>query len=1163
MSQALADRNLLFGVLAVQMGFVSRDQLVAAMAAWARDKSRPVGDILREQKVLAPDEQDLLDALVTKHLVRNGNDLGRCMASVGPAGPIAEALSAITDPMFQTSLGTLRSSGVVAESSGATNVDVYATRAGSMVGVSSAASSGSAPAAATERAGRFRVVRPHARGGLGEVFVANDGELNREVALKEIQGQYADHTESRTRFVLEAEITGALEHPGIVPVYGLGQYPDGRPFYAMRFIRGDSMQDAVKRFHAADNAERDPGERALALRGLLRRFIDVCHAIGYAHSRGVIHRDLKPGNVMLGQFGETLVVDWGLAKPLGATALPDTMPLSVEGAIMPSSIGESAPTYAGMAVGTPQYMSPEQAAGRVEEMGPPSDVYSLGATLYSVLTGKPPLEATNIADLLMRVQRGDIPPARSANPRVPAALEAICQKAMQVLPENRYPSPQALAGDVESWLADEPVSAWREPWTIRARRWARRHRTGVTTATAILVVAGISLAIATVLLTAANKRERAAKLEAQANYKMARQAVDRYHTEVSEDVLLHEPGMEPLRRKLLESAREFYAKFVEQRTNDPEVKAELGRALYRLAQITADVESNPMGVDLHRQALGIFNELAAAKPDDAELLADKAACLHHLGRLQQELDLLSGSRDSYEGAIALWVQLRDKQPDEPRFRNDEARSRLGLGNVEQALRRVERAREEYTKALAIREPLAADHPERNDFARDLAITRHNLAMVQTSAGPVDQATENFAKALEAQEKLARVNPNVTQYQADVARTHVNMGWLKRQKGLLPDAIAEFGTAAELWGKLADAHPIVWRFRIAQAKVLGELCQVRRMNRQDAAAEEACKQAQTIYKEMLAAPSLVPADKKEIAAGFRLLGDVHRSAARPTEARAAYEQALSLLEPMTSAPDALPEYIAELARVWNNLGLLARAEKKSALAEGSFRKAATLWEGLTAAHPENVDYAAGLAVARKNLGDLAGEGGRAIAAAEFYGQAIGALEDGKAARGETREARFALGNAFVARAQTFSDMRRDADALPDWERAMALTTGPDQLWVRVGQAVTVARLGDHARAVTETDSLAPLAKTTGEVLYRLACAYSLCAEAVSHDARVPSVDQKRLADDYAAKALDMLRKAAAVKYFNVPANKEKLEKSVDLNGVRLQPGFGELAGPSVQ
>src|SRR5205085_677455 len=135
---------------------------------------------------------------------------------------------------------------------------------------------------------RFRILRPHARGGLGQVSVAIDEELHREVALKEIQSQHADNPNSRARFVLEAEITGRLEHPGIVPVYGLGHYADGRPFYAMRFIKGDNLNDAIERFHKVDLPGRDPGERTLALRRLLGRFIDVCNAVAYAHSRGVL-----------------------------------------------------------------------------------------------------------------------------------------------------------------------------------------------------------------------------------------------------------------------------------------------------------------------------------------------------------------------------------------------------------------------------------------------------------------------------------------------------------------------------------------------------------------------------------------------------------------------------------------------------------------------------------------------------------------------------------------------------------------------------------------------------------------------------------------------------------------------------------------------------------
>ena len=214
--------------------------------------------------------------------------------------------------------------------------------------------------------------------------------MHREVALKEIQEQHADNPHSRGRFVREAEITGGLEHPGIVPVYGLGQYDDGRPYYAMRFIQGDNFQEAIRRFHAADKPGRDPGERSLALRGLLRRFLDSCNAVAYAHSRGVLHRDVKPSNIMLGKYGETLVVDWGLAKPVGR---PQADGEALEATLRPSSGSGTAATEMGAALGTPAYMSPEQAAGRLGLLGPASDIYSLGATLYVVLA---PNEVTGL-----------------------------------------------------------------------------------------------------------------------------------------------------------------------------------------------------------------------------------------------------------------------------------------------------------------------------------------------------------------------------------------------------------------------------------------------------------------------------------------------------------------------------------------------------------------------------------------------------------------------------------------------------------------------------------------------------------------------------------------------------------------------------------------------
>jgi len=343
--------------------------------------------------------------------------------------------------------------------------------------------------AATSRDERFRVLHHHADGGIGRVSVALDLELHRQVALKELQDRFADDPQIRQRFLLEVQVTGRLEHPGIVPVYSLGRDGRGRPFYAMRFIEGEDLERAIKSFHAADASPgRQPGERVLALRQLLRRFVDVCNVVAYAHSRGVLHRDLKPGNILLGPYGETLVVDWGMAK------LVDELLTSVEirePTLEPQGEETWDQTEQGMILGTIPYMSPEQAEGHA--LGKASDVFSLGATLYHIISGRPPIEKDDKYAMLCRARRGEFTPLRRVNPRVPAPLEAICQKAMSASPDDRYASPNALADEIEHWLADEPVVAWKEPWLVRARRWVNRHRTPVAATAAGLAVAALAL----------------------------------------------------------------------------------------------------------------------------------------------------------------------------------------------------------------------------------------------------------------------------------------------------------------------------------------------------------------------------------------------------------------------------------------------------------------------------------------------------------------------------------------------------------------------------------------------------------------------------------------------------------------------------------------------
>jgi tetratricopeptide (TPR) repeat protein/tRNA A-37 threonylcarbamoyl transferase component Bud32 len=334
-------------------------------------------------------------------------------------------------------------------------------------------------------AGRYRPLEFHAEGGLGKVYRAEDTELKREVALKRIKPQLADRPHSRRQFLVEAEITARLEHPGIVPVYGLVTDGTGQPCYAMRFIEGPTLNDALKEFHAADQkGGRDPGERSLAFRKLLHHFIAVCNAMAYAHSRGILHRDLKPSNIMLGKYGETLLVDWGLAKPFERT---EAERASGEQTLQPAEdSGPEGATQPGQAKGTPSYMSPEQAAGRLDAMGPASDIFGLGATLYALLTGHAPYAGDRYL-ALDKARRGKFVPPRQVQRAVPRTLEAICCKAMAVEPADRYATARELGEEVERWLADEPVVGYREPVWARVRRWTRRHKPAVAGATALLV----------------------------------------------------------------------------------------------------------------------------------------------------------------------------------------------------------------------------------------------------------------------------------------------------------------------------------------------------------------------------------------------------------------------------------------------------------------------------------------------------------------------------------------------------------------------------------------------------------------------------------------------------------------------------------------------------
>jgi serine/threonine-protein kinase len=1136
-----ADRNLLFGILALQMDFISRDTLISAMNAWVLAKSKSIGKILQEQGALASDTFALLEALVQKHLALHGNDIEKSLAAVAPAGAIQEDLKTIQDQDVQASLAQF-------PPAARPEIDPHATR-----GVSIGAPSSSGL--------RFRILRPHARGGLGQVSVALDEELHREVALKEIHGHHADDVESRARFLLEAEITGGLEHPGIVPVYGLGQYADGRPFYAMRFIRGDNLKDAIERFHKAERPGRDPGERTLELRHLLGRFIDVCNAIGYAHSRGVLHRDLKPGNIMLGNYGETLVVDWGLAKPVDKV---EGVTPSNEGPVRPSSLAEAMPTLTGSAMGTPQYMSPEQAMGRLDRLGPASDVYSLGATLYCLLTGQSPFSDRDVETVLSKVERGDFPRPRDLNRQAPAALEAICLKAMALNPADRYVSPRALADDIEHWLADERVSAWTEPWTVRTLRWIRRHRTFVAGSAAAVAVAAICFATATLLLTAANRRERAARASAEANYQLAREAVDRYHTEVSESVLLNEPGLQPLRKKLLEAAREFYEKFVQERSQDAGVQGELGKALFRLAQITGEIDTEAKAIDLHQQALRIFAKLAGDNPSSEELQRDLASCYHQLGRLYRLTDQPAKSQESYTNALHIWEQLLHDHPDSEPYQAEIARTELGLGNGSRLMGQVPAAQAAYEKALAIREELLKKRPDFPEYRRDLAVALSNLGTVFAATGQSDKAKGLFERAVLLQESLIKEYPNVSLYQKDLARSYYVLGDLLVQVGEPQKAAAALSKAVDVWEQLTQLHPAVSEFQtnLAETSLLlaGSFAAAQRTEK----AEEACERALAIRQKLARDHQDTPSYQGDLARCYYQIGNVYRKSRRTDSALDAYRTCLSIQEKLASDFPKTPLYRADLGRSYNNLGILYQEMNQKDDANKSYQKALALWDTLIEQAPQEPEFVQEAAKTCFNLGLLSRSYAKVPDAKRWYSEAdrwyaaaLARLDKLPAEKRSQASVKRTIRDAHWGRADILTQLEQYAEAIQEWDRAIAVADSPGQLLLRSHRALTRARSGDHSVAVAEADELAKSATKQGEALYVLACVYCVSARVLDKDSKPATDERSVLKEKYLVAAGELLRQAQQAGYFKNQANLARLKENPDFDDLRQREGFEKM------
>lgn len=448
---------------------------------------------------------------------------------------------------------------------------------------------------------RYRITAEVGRGGCGVVHKARDLQLERDVVLKTILDDYVSNDEVVQRFLNEARITGQLDHPGIVPVHEIGTDADGSPFFAMKEVRGETLAAKIAELESMP----DGSDKILRTRKILDRFLSVCQTVAFAHQANVIHRDIKPANIMVGEFGETILLDWGLARRVGnrtsqieaeqdatrptglsrsrrpstSKSTPSDPPGSRNRSGFPSAIGQDSDmTRQGTVLGTAAYMSPEQASGKNDLVNQTSDVFSLGAMLYEILSGQSPFRSDTLQDTISRVAQCKYRPLRELNSKVPRPLAAICAHAMQRSREKRYPTAQELAEDVQNYLSGGRVSVYDEkPWE-RFDRTANNHR-GLFRAVfccSILVASGALFAagrigsanhkerLASRAAIAARDRaesalvqERVAHKAAQTQLAASRKAADSWLLDLSGDLQFY-PGMESIRSKLIRDGIEHY-----------------------------------------------------------------------------------------------------------------------------------------------------------------------------------------------------------------------------------------------------------------------------------------------------------------------------------------------------------------------------------------------------------------------------------------------------------------------------------------------------------------------------------------------------------------------------------------------------------------------------
>jgi serine/threonine protein kinase len=660
---------------------------------------------------------------------------------------------------------------------------------------------------------------------------------------------------------------------------------------------------------------------------------------------------------------------------------------------------------------------------------------------------------------------------------------------------------------------------------------------------------------------------KTAQAETEKMFGYAREAVNSYFTSVSQETLLDEPGMEALRKTLLEQASKFYEKFAEERKNDPSVRAELAAAWGRLGKIRAAIDRKSEGIALYQQALGLYKQLEAERPQNAEIAAALAEAYFELGVLFRDTKQEAAAIEAGKDAVDRWDALACKPPDNEEYKAELARSLNGLGGTYADFKRYDLARGPLDRALGIRKQLVDVHPDSEPLLRDLAVTYDNIATVAKSRGEFQAAEQAHKDALAIGELLVKKNSDRTLYRNDLARYFLNLGNLYAENGDVKLAADSYAQAADLWSELSRSHPRVKQFRYAAVKanrLLAEgqyrLALNKELQSREADADAAIKRSREQLQALLQ-DEPENSDYQTESASIELVNaNQHFDRRKYAEAAAGYRNGVELLEKIRQKVDdlqhkrllasALVSWAVCLQRI--DQPASGRAERLSQ-AVGLLQRSSALWKQLVAGDPQNVRYRRNCLECLVELArlDLDLDDAKGALAATDDGLPIGESLRGDAKPG-SRE-KLALQRLFWRRAQALTALERYDDALAAWDETLKLEDNPSKSIFSIYRLATVARSPQYAEAVAQAAKIRQQFPRSGYVLYELARVHALAARAVGGN----STDNSSAGGKYAADAVQILEQSRKLAAVDDPQVRTNLATDRDWAGLATSKDWDSL------